>query len=140
MESTQAKDVALLVARILLSALFLISGWAKLVGFAGTVGYMTSLGLPFATLSAVLAIVVELPLALALLAGVRVTPIALIIAGYAIATAVIGHAFWTITDPAQAMMRYDAQMHFFKNLSIAGGLLALAVAGAGRYALSFKKN
>lgn len=140
MESTQTKDIALLAARLLLATLFLISGWAKLTGFAGTVGFMTSLGVPLPTLATVIAIVVELPLALALLAGVAVPPIALIMAVYSVASGFFGHAFWTITDPAQAMMRYEAETSFFKNVSLAGGFIALAVAGAGRFAISLKKT
>ncbi|MBR8093140.1 DoxX family membrane protein [Burkholderia cenocepacia] len=35
-------DALFLLARVLLSLLFILFGWQRLAGFAGTVGYMTS--------------------------------------------------------------------------------------------------
>ena len=41
------KDWAALVGRILLSILFIISGFEKISGFEGTVGFIAGHGLPF---------------------------------------------------------------------------------------------
>jgi putative oxidoreductase len=42
------------------------------------------------------------------------------------------HRYWTFTDPAQ----YGNQSsHFWKNVSMTGGLVLLFVTGAGRYAI-----
>ena len=38
------KAPALLAGRILLSILFITSGWGKIVGYAGTVGYIAGHG------------------------------------------------------------------------------------------------
>lgn len=46
-ETATAIDAVALVGRILLAAMFVISGWGKLTGFADTVGYIGSQGLPF---------------------------------------------------------------------------------------------
>lgn len=43
----------------------------------------------------------------------------------------LGHRFWTM----QGDKRHENFLNFFKNVSIAGGLILLAVAGPGRYAL-----
>ena len=44
------------IGRLLLAALFLPAGISKITGFAGTVGYISSVNMPFPTLSALFAI------------------------------------------------------------------------------------
>ncbi|MBM9401265.1 DoxX family protein [Gluconacetobacter azotocaptans] len=127
-----SRDTLLLVARILLATLFLVMGWGKLSDFGGAVAYMAQTRAPFPELAAVLATVTELGIGLALVAGVLTTPLALILAGYTLVTGLIGHPFWAMSG----MPRYDNMIHFYKNISIIGGLLALAAAGPGRFALT----
>lgn len=103
---------------------------------SGATAYMMQAGAPLPALSALVATIVELGAGVALVAGVAVTPVALALALYTLITGVIGHHFWTY---APGMMRYDMTIHFYKNISIAGGLLALAAAGAGRYALTLRR-
>jgi len=124
----RGNDVVLLVARILLAALFVLFGYSKLTGFSGTVGYMASVGAPAPTLSAIIAVVMEFFVGLLILAGFFTRPLAVLLALYTIGTAVIGHHFWTMTGADQMAN----MINFYKNVSIAGGLLALAVAGPGR--------
>jgi uncharacterized membrane protein YphA (DoxX/SURF4 family) len=52
---------------------------------------------------------------------------ALALAGSLVPTTYVGHAFWTETDKAK---KKQQQIHFFKNVSMLGGLL-LAVADTG---------
>lgn len=125
------QDVFILVARILLMALFITSGWSKLVGFQDAVGYMESLGVPMPAMAAVVAITVELFVGVALLLGLWPRPLALLMALFVLGTSFIGHPFWTMEGADRAMN----MTHFYKNLSIIGGLLLLAVTGAGRFAL-----
>lgn len=125
------RDLLILVARVCLMLLFVVSGWGKLTGFDATVGYMASLGAPLPSLAAAIAVVMELGVGLALLAGVAVRPLALLMAVFVLGTALIGHAFWGM----QGAERAAAAIQFQKNLSIIGGLILLAVGGAGRYAL-----
>jgi putative oxidoreductase len=129
--STSLQNSFSLVGRILLAALFLPAGIAKLTGFAGTVGYIASVGLPFATLGAIIALVVEIGGGLALLAGYRTRATAVVLAVFTLAASVFFHAYWAA--PAdQAMV---AELLFFKNIAIIGGLLILAAYGAGAWAL-----
>ncbi|MEN3174723.1 DoxX family protein [Gluconobacter sp. OJA] len=128
------RDALLLIGRVLLAGLFLVMGWGKLADFPAAVSYMIQTGAPVPTLSAILAIVVELGAGLALLGGILVEPIAIVLALYTIVTGLIGHHFWTMSG----MLRYDMMIHFYKNISIAGGLLALAAAGAGRFAIRLR--
>ncbi|MBB2162866.1 DoxX family protein [Gluconacetobacter sacchari] len=135
MNTVSPRDAALFVARFGLSLLFLTMGWGKLSDFSGAIAYMAQAGAPFPAFSALLAVIVELGAGIALTLGIAVTPVASVLALYTVVTGLIGHHFWTY---APGMMRYDMTIHFYKNISIAGGLLALAAAGAGRYALSLR--
>lgn len=131
MNSSTQKDILLLAARILLASLFLVMGWNKLSGFTVAEGYMQSLHVPFPAIAASVAIIIELGAGIALLFGFLTTPIAYLLALYTIVTALIGHQFWTMSG----MMQYDMMIHFYKNLSIAGGLTVLGIQGPGRYSL-----
>ncbi|PXW22456.1 DoxX family protein [Paraburkholderia caballeronis] len=124
----RGNDVVLLVARVLLAALFVLFGWSKLTGFSGTVGYMASVGAPAPMLSAIIAVVMEFFVGLLIVAGFYTRPLAVLLALYTIGTALIGHHFWTMTGADQMAN----MINFYKNVSIAGGLLALAVTGPGR--------
>jgi len=117
------------IARIALAVLFLWGGVMKLVGYAGFVGYLHSKGVPFVQIAAPLATAVEALGGLFLILGFKIRPLALIMAVYTVATAVLGHDFWNVTDPA---MQHDMVIHFWKNIGIAGGFLLLFVTGAGR--------
>jgi putative oxidoreductase len=109
-----------IAARILMSQIFIISGWSKLTGYAGTQQYMASMGVPGALLP--LVILTELGGGLLLLAGYRTRWVALALAGFALLTALIFHF-----KPGDQMQ----MINFMKNLAMAGGLLLFARAGAG---------
>ncbi|MFT0866215.1 DoxX family protein [Pseudomonas sp. CAM1A] len=125
------RDVILLLARILLMILFVLSGWSKLTGFEGTVGYMTSLGAPAPMLAAAIAVIMELLVGILLILGFYTRPLALLFALFVLGTALIGHPFWNMVEPE----RSANMTQFLKNLSIIGGLLLLALSGAGRFSL-----
>lgn len=127
----RARDGLLLIGRILLMLLFVIFGWEKLIGFAGTVGYFAHMGLPEPTVAAVIAVVMEFFVGVAITAGIFTRPLAILIAIYTVATALIGHHFWTMSG----MPRVENEINFFKNMSITGGLILLYVTGAGRYSV-----
>ena len=129
------KDETLLVARVLLMILFILFGYQKLIGFDGTVGYMASLAAPMPQLSAAIAVIMELPVAIAIVVGFWTRPLALLLAVYCLGTALIGHRFWAMEDPAA---HFANAINFYKNLSIMGGLLALCVSGPGKYSLDRK--
>jgi putative oxidoreductase len=125
------RNFVILAARILLVVLFLIFGWRKLTGFSATVAYFTQGGVPMPLAAAVVAVVMEFFGGLALLLGVWTRPIAVVLAVYTLATAFLGHPYWTMTGAAQA----GAMINFYKNLSIMGGLFLLYVTGAGKYSV-----
>ncbi|MDN7143714.1 DoxX family protein [Pseudomonas sp. JQ170] len=125
------RDVIILLARILLMILFVMSGWSKMTGFAGTVDYLASLGAPMPQVAAGVAVAMEFFVAILLIVGFYTRPLAFLFALFVVGTAVIGHPYWSMVDPARAAN--SAQ--FFKNMSITGGLLLLAVTGAGRFSV-----
>ena len=129
--SERVRDEVLLVARILLIVLFLVFGWSKLTGYAGTVGYMTQVGAPMPSIAALVAIMVEVFVALALALGIWTRPLALLLALYTLGTGLIGHPFWTM----EGADRYANATNFYKNISIIGGFLLLYVTGAGSYSV-----
>ena len=124
-----------LLARLLMVALFLPAGLSKIGGFEGTVGYIASVGLPMASLGAVLAIAVEVLAPLALLVGWRTPWAALVLAVFTLVASVFFHNFWAMPAEQQFMQ----QLMFMKNLGVVGGLLALAAFGAGAWSLDERR-
>jgi putative oxidoreductase len=114
------QKVSDLTARVLLAALFLLSGLGKLGTYTATAAYMSSLGVPGALLP--VAIATEIGGALAIVLGWKTRIAALLLAGFTLLAAFIFHN--RFSDQIQMIM-------FLKNVSIAGGLLLLAVYGAG---------
>lgn len=125
------RDELILLGRVLMMILFLISGWGKLTGFQATVGYMGTVGAPMPMLAAMIAVVMEFGVGIALLIGFWTRPLALLMALFVLGTALIAHTFWNV----EGAMQTANMVQFYKNLSIMGGLLLLAVTGPGRYAL-----
>lgn len=133
-------DAGLLLARVMLVALFLVSGWNKLMGPDRTAGYLGSLGLPIPGLLVWLVIAAELVLPVLLLVGFRARWVALALAAFTLATALAGHRFWDFDAATQAQQFSNQLTQFLKNLAIAGGFLALGLVGPGRYALDARRR
>lgn len=120
--SITTKDTSAAVGRLLLATLFLLSGFAKLTGPAATLAYIESSGMPFPKLAYLGALAVELGLASLLVLGIHTRLVAVIMAVFTIITAVMFHN--SLADQGQFV-------NFFKNISIAGGLLQIAAFGGG---------
>lgn len=121
----------LLIARIAIVVLFIIFGYPKLTGFSGTVQYMASLGTPVPTLAAIIAVVMEVPAAILIILGFFTRPLAVLFIFYTLGTAVIGHHYWDMTGDAVV----PNMINFYKNVSIAGAFLLLAIVGPGALSL-----
>jgi len=126
------QNSAALAGRILLAFMFVLSGFGKITGYEGTAGYMASKGMPMIGVLLPLTILTELGGGLALIAGFKARWVALLLAGFSIIAALIFHDFWAVADPMQHM---NQQIHFLKNVSIAGGMLMVFAFGPGRYSL-----
>ena len=125
--SITGKDAAALGGRILLAAIFVLSGITKLGAVEGTTGYIASVGLPFADAIFYAVVALEIVGGLMLVVGFKTRLVALALGGFSIAAAVIFHS--DFADQNQ-------MIHFLKNLALAGGLLQVAAFGPGRLAVS----
>jgi putative oxidoreductase len=125
------RDWAALLGRILLAAIFVISGFGKITGFEGTVGEIASKGLPLPQVLAVIAILIEFGGGLAIVAGWKTRWAALAFIVFLIVITPIFHGYWA--SPPDQMM--EQQINFMKNLSILGGSLLLFTFGPGRYSV-----
>jgi putative oxidoreductase len=123
------------IGRLLIVALFLPAGLGKIAGFEGTLGYFASLGIPAPIFSLVVTIVIEVVGSVALLVGFQTRTVVLIMAAFTLVAAVTGHAFWAA--PADSV--FIAQLLFFKNIAVMGGLLILASADAGSFSIDGRK-
>lgn len=120
----KTKDVALLAGRVLLALMFVMAGWSKIGGYAGTQGYMEAMGVPGFMLP--LVILLELGGGLAVVLGLFTRSLSVLLAGFTLMAAFIFHY-----QPAEQMQ----MLMFMKNVSVAGGFLALAAAGAGAFSV-----
>jgi putative oxidoreductase len=115
---------AMPLARFMLASIFLAAGLSKIGQYEGTQLYMESVGLPGGLLP--LVILLEVVGAILVMVGLKVRWTALVLAGFSVASAVLFHV--DFGDQVQGIM-------FMKNISMAGGLLILASAGAGAWSL-----
>jgi putative oxidoreductase len=118
------QNLALLAGRVMLAAPFIKGGYEKIGRFAGVQQYMESQGVPGILLP--LVIVTELGFGLMVLAGFKTRLAAFMLAGFTLLAALLFH--YKPADMNQMML-------FWKNMSIAGGFLALMAAGAGAFSV-----
>ncbi len=108
-----------LPARGLMCLLFLLSGFGKLGAVSAVQGYMAAHGIPVVLIWPAAAL--EVGGGALLLVGLGTRPLALILSGWCVLTALIFHT---------AFGDQDQFIHFFKNMAMAGGFLVLARDGA----------
>ena len=123
------QTIAAPVGRILISLMFVTSGFSKILGYAATQGYMEAMGVPGALLPLVIA--VELLGGLAVMVGWKTRIAAFLLAGFSLLSALLFHA--NFGDQMQMIM-------FMKNVSIAGGFLMIVSLGGGAFALDNRLN
>lgn len=125
--------VALLAARIGLGVIFLASGLGKLAGWSGTAAFAGAYGVPELVLAGATAL--ELFGAVSLLAGWRTRWGIAALLAFLVPVTVVMHGFWAY--PAAAA--HQQQIEFLKNVAMAGGLVAMAVAGPGALSLDARR-
>ncbi len=125
-----SNSAVLLVARILLSVMFIMAGAFKFTDIPGNAGYIASVGLPAGTLLAWLAAIFEVLAGLAILVGFQTKLASWALAAFCVVLAIFFHR--DFADQIQMAM-------FMKNFAIAGGFLALSVAGAGSMSVDARR-
>jgi putative oxidoreductase len=117
-----------LLGRVLIAAIFLVSGIGKVTAYAGTQGHMEAMGVPGALLP--LVIVLEVVGAVAIIVGWRTRLFAFLLGGFTLLSALLFHR--ALGDQMQSIL-------FLKNLAIAGGFLFLLSRGAGGWSLDERR-
>ena len=117
----------LLLARILMAALFLSAGYQKLINPHGVHEFVQHLGLPGA--AAYLVILLELGGGVLLIAGIYTRVVALLLAVFCLLTAFLVH--YHSHNPGE-------MLQMLKDSCIAGGFLVLHVHGGGTLSLGHR--
>jgi putative oxidoreductase len=126
-----AQSQMLLIGRVLLGVLFLVAGIRKIMFYSGSVAYFTKLGFPAPEVMAVLAILIEVGGGALLILGWQTRRVSWLLVLFVVIATAMAHRFWEFDAP-----QYANQMnHFLKNAAIVGGLLYVAVLGAGKLSL-----
>ena len=122
-----------LLARFLISAIFVQAVLGKIGGWSGQAAYMSSRAMPESLIPTLLsiALVIEAVGVLCLLTGFQARPAAFVMFLYLGAVSVLLHNFWTLPAAQAGGM----QTQFMKNIGIMGGLLMIAAYGPGRWSL-----
>lgn len=126
-----AANALSLIGRIMLAAIFLITGFGKINGFQSVTGQIASKGLPVPEVLAVATITLELVGGLMLVFGWKARWAAMALAAFTALAGVLFHNFWALPE-AQKMLQ---QIQFLKNVAIIGGLLFVAAYGPGRFSI-----
>jgi putative oxidoreductase len=129
--SSRSQDRIALAGRVLIAAIFVMSGLGKVAAPAATLAYMKAAGLPLAPLGLAGAALIELGGGLALILGYRTRAAATLLAGFAMVTALVFHS---------ALSDQNQLIHFFKNVAMAGGLLQVVAFGGGRFSLDARSS
>ena len=125
--SSTAPAPVVVIARVLLAAMFILAGFNKFGALAGTAGYIASKGLPMPSVLAFGTAALEVVAGLALAIGFQARWAALALALFTVLASVLFHNFWAM--PAEQQM--VQQLMFMKNLAVTGGLLMVFAFGAG---------
>lgn len=139
-----ATNYILLVARILLSFMFILSGFGKLADPAGTAGMIAGAGLPAATALTYLAGIFETVTGLLVLVGFQTRLVGWALAVFCVFTGLVFHTA-TVAVPgwpegALGYINTLNQIMLFKNLTLAGAYIFLATFGPGAISLDARRG
>tara|TARA_Y100000591_G_C21785257_1_gene673413 strand:- start:528 stop:914 length:387 start_codon:yes stop_codon:yes gene_type:complete len=118
-----------LLARVMISSIFLFSGVNKILNYEGTVGWMEGFGIPGILLLPAIVIEIIFPL--------------LLIFGYKTKIAAIGLMLFSLITAFIFHFDFSNQMQiiaFLKNVGLAGGLLFIIINGTKGFSLEKNKK
>ncbi|MDQ3877151.1 MAG: DoxX family protein [Actinomycetota bacterium] len=115
-------EIVALIARIMFSVMFVSSGINHITKRKYMAEYAGQMGVPAATAAVPVSGVMLLGGAIMVALGIFGDLGAALIVAFLIPTALLMHPFWRFDD---AQQRQQQQIHFMKNLTMAGGALAL---------------
>jgi len=124
--SRQQSDAIALAGRVLMSVIFIMGGFHKLMTPSDTIRHIAADGLPVPPAAYVVALACELGGGLAMLLGWQTRLVAAVLALFCLATAATVH--YVPGNSAQ-------MVNFWKNLTMAGGFLQVLAFGGGAISL-----
>ena len=117
------------IGRLLISALFLLSGYNKIFSIDGTMGWMEGYGIPGFLLYPTIGLEVVLPIFIIIGYNARLS--AGLLAAFCVTTAFIFH--YDFADQMQTIA-------FLKNIGLAGGFLIIVANGTKEWSIDKKKK
>jgi putative oxidoreductase len=129
--ATQWTDFLLLAGRVILGWIFVMYGWTKLFGIPEYAATFPRRGL--STWMAYIAVPAEFFVGLALILGFATRYAVLIMLFYMVVASFSSHTYWNVPEA----QRVNQMAHFWKNISMMGGMVLLFITGAGRFSLDW---
>ena len=126
---SRGEDVALLVGRLFVAALFLPSGFHKLLTFSSYAASLGAKGLPYPSVIAAVLVATEVLGPLALIAGAWPRWTALALVAFTAVTLWIAHR----SAAAGMVFRPRQNVEVYRTLAIMGGLLFYFASGPGAW-------
>jgi len=120
---TTARDWIALVGRLLMSAVFIHGGVGQALAPTATMAMLARQGLPMLGATYALTLLIQLGASSLFLVGFKARLMALILAAWCIATAMVAHYHPEVREQV---------INFYKNVCMAGGLLQIVAFGPGR--------
>ena len=141
---SNTNNIVILIARILLSFMFVFAGFGKVTDPAATAGLIAGAGLPASTALTYLAGLFELTTGIAVLVGFQVRIVGWLLAVFCVFTGVVFH-LPTVNVPdfpaaANGWINGLNFVNFLKNVTLAGAYIMLATNGAGVYSLDARRG
>tara|TARA_B100000886_G_C20174650_1_gene387541 strand:+ start:179 stop:586 length:408 start_codon:yes stop_codon:yes gene_type:complete len=127
-KSLYMKNYLDLLGRVLISLLFLLNGYFKVINYDGTLEWMESYGVPGIFLTP--AIILEIAAPILVIIGYKTKIAAGLLAIFCLTTALVFH-----TDFSNQMQTIS----FLKNIGLAGGFLIIVVNGSRKFSIDNKK-
>jgi putative oxidoreductase len=120
------------IGRLLFSAFFIYSGVNHFIQFNQLAQYAQSAGLPAPRLAVLASGAILLVGGICVLLGAAARLGAALIALFLVVAAFTMHRFWGLADPQASQMQF---IHFWKNISLAGGALIITYFGPGPFSV-----
>ncbi len=115
-----------LIGRVLIGAAFLVSGVRIAIGLRMLSLLLTSKRVPQPMFVAGCGAAIEIVLGILVIAGIWLTPVALLLALFVVAATIMVHDFWN----QKGVARLQDENVVISNVIIVGGLLVLAAVGS----------
>lgn len=120
-----------LVSRSLIALLFVFAGIGKVMGFAAFASSLGQMGVPVPMLGALVAVIIEIPVALAFAYGYKTKETGYALIGFTLLATLIAHR--DFSNQMNVIMT-------LKNLSIVGGIMAAVACSCATCVVHGKKG